>query len=61
MNKKGFLALTVLLVLAALLLLGLPFTTERIIESRMTETVTETVIHQSDGDDLQFEYNSLTN
>lgn len=61
MNKKSILALAALLVLAALLLLGLPFTTERIIESRMTETVAETVMRQSDDDDLQLEYNSLTN
>lgn len=59
MNKKGFLALTVLLVLVALLLLGLPFTTERIIEGRMAETMVETVAPQS-NDDLQFENNSLT-
>lgn len=61
MNKKSILALAALLVLAALLLLGLPFTTNRIIENRMAETMVETVMHQSDGDDLQFEYNSLTN
>lgn len=59
MNKKSVLALAALLVLAALLLLGLPFTTERIIEGRMAETVVETVAPPS-NDDLQFENNSLT-
>ena len=42
MNKKSILALLALLLLAAVLLLGLTFTTDRIIDDRMNQVVMET-------------------
>lgn len=42
MNKKSIIALLALLLLAAVLLLGLPFTTDRIIADCMDRTVMET-------------------
>lgn len=42
MDKKGIMALVTLLLLAAVLLLGLPEMTGQIVEKRMHRTVTET-------------------
>lgn len=39
MNKKSILALMALLLLAVVLILGLPFTADRIIDERMNQTV----------------------
>jgi len=40
MNKKGILAVIALVLLAAALFLGLPFTTERIVNERVDQTFT---------------------
>ena len=42
MHKKSILALVALLLVAAVLLMGLPVMTGQIVESRMHRTVTET-------------------
>lgn len=42
MDKKSILALVALLLVAAVLLMGLPVMTGQIVESRMQRTVTET-------------------
>ncbi len=42
MNKKGIIALVALLLLAAALICGLPFTADRIIDDRMNQVVMET-------------------
>ena len=42
MNKHSFFALTALILLAAVLLLGLPYMTDQIIAGRMTEISTAT-------------------
>lgn len=42
MHKKSILALVALLLVAAVLLMGLPVMTGQIVESRMQRTVTET-------------------
>ena len=42
MNKKGFIELAALLLLAAALIWGLPFMADRIIADRMNQTIMET-------------------
>lgn len=51
MNKKSILALMALLLMAALLLLGLPFTADRIVADRMEQTVVETATPAPIDDD----------
>lgn len=53
MNKKSIVALLALILLAAALLLGLPYTTQRIISDRMTQTVTETATPPPTFDDYE--------
>lgn len=51
MNKKGIIALVALLLLSAVLILGLPFTADRIIDDRMNQTVMETATPPPTFDD----------
>ena len=51
MNKKGIIALVALLLLAAALICGLPFTADRIISDRINQTVMETTTPLSTFDD----------
>lgn len=66
MNKRSILALAALLLLAAVLLLGLPFTSHRMIARQMTQMVQETATPmpndgiEGDAAHLQIENNSLT-
>jgi len=53
MNKKGIIALVALLLLAAALIWGLPFTADRIIDDRMNQIVMETATPQPSFDDYQ--------
>lgn len=53
MNKKGIIALVALLLLAAALILGLPFTADRIIDDRMNQTVMETATPPPTFDDYE--------
>ncbi len=53
MNKKGIMALAALLLLAVILILGLPFTADRIIADRMNQTVVETVTPPPTFDDYE--------
>lgn len=57
MNKRSILALVALLALAVLLLLGLPFTSQQIIQRHMAQPAAETLVP---SEDLQLENNSLT-
>lgn len=57
MNKKSILASAALLALAVLLLLGLPFTSQQIIQRRMAQPAVDTL---APSQDLQLENNSLT-
>ena len=52
MNKKGIIALAALLLLAAALICGLPFTADRIIDDRMNLTVVETATPPPSFDDF---------
>lgn len=53
MNKKGIIALVALLLLAAALICGLPFTANRIIDDRMNLTVMETATPPPSYDDYE--------
>ena len=53
MNKKGIIALAALLLLAAALICGLPFTPDRIIDDRMNLTVVETATPPPSFDDYE--------
>ena len=53
MNKKGIIAVVVLLLLAAAPICGLPFTADRIIDDRMNLTVVETATHPPSFDDYE--------
>ena len=53
MNKKGIIAVVVLLLLAAALICGLPFTADRIIDDRMNLTVMETATPPPSYDDYE--------
>lgn len=53
MNKKGFIALAALLLLAAALIWGLPNTADRIIDDRMNQTVMETATPPPSYDDYE--------
>lgn len=53
MNKKGIIALVVLILLAAALICGLPFTANRIIDDRMNLTVMETATPPPSYDDYE--------
>lgn len=53
MNKKGFIALAALLLLAVILILGLPFTADRIIDDRMDQTAVETATPPPSFEDYQ--------
>ena len=53
MNKKGIIAFVALLLLAAALICGLPFTADRIIDDRMNLTVVETATPPPSFDDYE--------
>ena len=53
MNKKGIIALVALLLLAAALIWGLPFTADRIIDDLMNQTVVETATPPPSFDDYE--------
>ena len=53
MNKKGIIALIALLLLAAALICGLPFTANRIIDDRMNLTAMETATPPPSYDDYE--------
>ena len=53
MNKKGLIALIMLLLLAAALICGLPFTADRIIAERMNQTVMEMATLPPSFDDYE--------
>lgn len=53
MNKKGIIALVALLLLAAALIWGLPFTADRIIDDRMNLSVVETATPPPSFDDYE--------
>lgn len=53
MNKKGIIALAALLLLAAALIYGLPFTADRIIDDRMNLSVVETATPPPSFDDYE--------
>lgn len=53
MNKKGIIALAALLLLAAVLICGLPLTAARIIDDRMNQTVMETATPPPAFDDYE--------
>ena len=53
MNKKGIIALVALLLLAAALICGLPFTADMIIDDRMNQMVVETATPPPSFDDYE--------